>query len=133
MAAEHTGLLSLVVPHGAGNMQGLLLASLLLTALSQVRSLSSLLPFRRPQQLFLQVECRKRRWEKRRANSLWNYFMKNREPFSSANNVPFQFISFRKEVENTSAFQGMALNPTFDMSEQLPNFNNTYIFSLLEL
>lgn len=33
-----------------------------------------------------------------------------------------------KEVENISPFQVMALNPIFDVFEQLPNFNNTYIF-----
>lgn len=31
-------------------------------------------------------------------------------------------------MENISAFQGIALNPTFDMFEQLPNFNNTSYF-----
>lgn len=49
--------------------------------------------------------------------------MRNREPFSSPNKVLFQFISFRKELENVSAVQVMARNPTFDMFEQLPNFN----------
>lgn len=30
--------------------------------------------------------------------SLWNDFMRNKEPFSSPNKVLFQFISFRKET-----------------------------------
>ena len=52
----------------------------------------------------------------------------NREPFSSPNKVPFQFISFRKEVENIFPFQVMPLNPTFDMLEQLQNLSNVYVF-----
>ena len=66
--------------------------------------------------------------EEDEVNSLWNYFLRNREPFSSPNKVPFQFISFRKEVENIFPFQVMPLNPTFDMLEQLQNLSNVYVF-----
>lgn len=62
---QGTGLLSLAVR--PGNMQGLLLATFLLAALSQVRSLSFLLPFRRLQQLlFFQFQNLERRWGRKR-------------------------------------------------------------------
>lgn len=37
--------------------------------------------------------------EEERVNSLWNYLLRNREPFSSPNKVLFQFSSFSKEGE----------------------------------
>lgn len=66
--------------------------------------------------------------EEERVNSLWNYLLRNREPFSSPNKVLFQFISFSKGGENICPFQVMAFNPTFDMFEQLHNFSNVYVF-----
>lgn len=66
--------------------------------------------------------------EEERVNSLWNYLLRNREPFFSPNKVPFQFSSFSKEGENICPFQVMSFNPTFDMFEQLHNFSNVYIF-----
>lgn len=67
--------------------------------------------------------------EAERVNSLWNYLLKNREPFSSPNKALLQFMSFSKDGERIFPFQVMAFNPTFDMFEQLHNFSNVYIFT----
>lgn len=67
--------------------------------------------------------------EEERVNSLWNYLLRNREPFSSPNKALFQFISSSNEGESIFPFQVMAFNPTFDVFEQLHNVSNVYIFT----